>query len=381
MWATGRDHGHDQLVRDALRSLARHEPDDELVARAIAESEEATFESAVAQGMGPALASACERIGVPIPADLRGHVENARFARAASVGVLRNMTAEFDRSEIPFVVLKGIVLASVYPQPELRTFNDIDVLVEGRDLGRALDALHRIGATDINRNWGKYLEHGVAETPVWTPGIGIDLHWHVVGLERDRTGIDLDISAMIGRRRTVDVGGTDVWTLDPVDLLIHVALHAGRSGATKLVWLRDVAELVRADPPDWDLFVDRAASSGTGALIGQVLDRARCELDAEIPADVPARLCSGLLLRARRLVDARDHGGGLPTRFARGFPVVVSRRSAPDTASAVRRTLSERLSSDEHWNVGDSTGPLYWNHPSGGPNGRQKYLDFASRTG
>ena len=338
-------------------------------------------ESAIAQGTGPALASMLTEIGGVVPADLRSHVENARFARAASVGVLRRMTEEFDDHGIPFVVLKGIVLASVYPRPEVRAFNDIDVLVEGRDLGRALDALERIGARDVNRNWGNYLRHGVAETPVWTPGIGIDLHWHLVGLERERVGVELDIASMIGRRRTVDVGGLDVWTLDPTDLLLHTAVHAGRSGATKLAWLRDVRELVRAEPPDWDVLVRRSRDAGVGALVGQVLDRARCELGADVPIEVAEALCPRPLLGIRRRLDLRDRGDGLPRRFARGFPVVVSRASIVASGRAAAGVLATRVRGDQHWDVGDPEGPLYWDHPSGGSSGRQAYLEFAGRAG
>ena len=365
-------------VHRALGVLACDAGDHDLLASLPTSSLDLLVTSAMAQGLGAVVAEAMTELDIAVPDELTAHVENARFARAAWLDVIGRVDEEFSRRGIEWVALKGSVLSAMYRRPETRVFNDIDLLVNGADFGRTLDALEHIGATDINRNWGNYLQYGVAETPVWTPGIGIDLHWHVVGLARDRDSLNLDIASMLARRRWIAIDGIQVPSLDPADLLLHVALHAARSGATRLVWLRDLDALVRTEPPDWDLFVARARASGVAATVGQVLDRARHQLGASIPTNLPSRLCPSSLLRARRVIDARDLGSGLPKRFARRFPVMVSETTLTGSARSAVRLVRDRLTAEQRWGVGDADGPLYFDHPSGGDSARSDYLNYAA---
>lgn len=54
---------------------------------------------------------------------------------------LKSIAAAFDESAIPYVPLKGSVIRELYPVPELRTCNDIDVLVHEEQLEEAVQVL------------------------------------------------------------------------------------------------------------------------------------------------------------------------------------------------------------------------------------------------
>ena len=54
---------------------------------------------------------------------------------------LTRLCGEFEKAEIPFIPLKGSVLCRYYPEPWMRTSCDIDILVHGEDLERAVSAL------------------------------------------------------------------------------------------------------------------------------------------------------------------------------------------------------------------------------------------------
>ena len=48
-------------------------------------------------------------------------------------------------------------------RPELRTFNDLDLLVAADRFADSLDVLAEVGVKEINRNWVPYLRYRVGE--------------------------------------------------------------------------------------------------------------------------------------------------------------------------------------------------------------------------
>lgn len=54
---------------------------------------------------------------------------------------LENIVSLFEKEKIPFIPLKGSVLRSFYPKPEMRESCDIDILIQREDLERACKSL------------------------------------------------------------------------------------------------------------------------------------------------------------------------------------------------------------------------------------------------
>lgn len=359
----------------ALRDLAIDDPapTEELEFLLDSPAKDLLMRSSIHQGMVAALAASVDPS--LLPAEFHRRVEDARFTRLSSLHLLTRIDSALSPIGVAWAVLKGPAVASRYRRPELRTYNDLDVLVDGGRFGEAIDALVQVGFKDVNRNWGNYLRYGVAETPLIAPGTTLDLHWHVVGLERRRVGTSINPLEMLERRRTVSLGTLDIPTLDREDLLIHVALHAAQSGGTRLTWLRDIAELVRSDGPGWDVVERRVRDSGGGARIGQVLDRARWVVSAAVPESTVRSLTGATLLSARRTLDRFDRKLGLPSRFLRGLPVKMASDTVTRTVAAALRESRTRRA-EPGWDAGDPASPLYWQTETGGPNTRAEYLEY-----
>src|SRR5205807_2067762 len=119
------------------------------------------------------------------------------------IGELTAMSAALDEARIPFMVVKGPVLAEVvYPRNDLRAYGDLDV----------------------------------------------------------------DMDALFARARSVSLDGPTVLTLDSPDTLLQLALHAALSGGSKLAWLKDI-DRAAADPGlDWDEVVRRAETWRVGPV-------------------------------------------------------------------------------------------------------------------
>ena len=63
------------------------------------------------------------------------------------VALLKQIDAEFQKENIPYLIFKGTEIAKFYPVPAQRTMGDSDILVKEEDKKRACEALVRAGFT------------------------------------------------------------------------------------------------------------------------------------------------------------------------------------------------------------------------------------------
>jgi hypothetical protein len=338
------------------------------------------------QRLGTSLAVSLRSAALPVPDWLEVHRFEAATRRARIMNGLGAIAPALDRSRIPWVVLKGPITAASYAAPEQREFIDLDILVPGDRLANVLATLSEVGIDDQNRSWSAYVRFGVAEFPVFVAGAPIDLHWHLIGLGRTRERFTVDIDEILSRRSSTTIGGVDVGRLDAEDHAIHVALHAGLSGATQIGSLRDVHETVRSSDLDWDEFVSRSRRFGAAPIIGHVLDRCNTILGTPVPGEVVSRLAPRSALAMRRWLDRRPHPWGDPgTAAFSGFAVTTARSGFRDSASRATEILGERVvglaGRTGRWSAYDPDSPLFWNTQHGKTGDMTTYLDFAARQG
>lgn len=302
-----------------------------------------------------------------------------------TLGDLAVLGRALDGAGVDWLVVKGPVLAEVvYPRADLRSYNDLDVLVRGRDVGAALAAVEAAGGELLDRNWPLLRRLGVAEMLVrLRHGTLLDLHWHLLGDPAVRRRFDVPLAELRDRARPVRLGTVGARTLDPVDTLLHLGLHATLSGADRLVWLKDVERAVAASPPAWDEVVARARRWGVGPPVAVALARSAAVLGAEVPDGVPEAAAAGrswLVLAAladRVSPPARAGGRRSPSR-------VVSRAASRDTRSSaaeLARRLAAAASSDDRFATvppvadTDEASPRSARYAEGTDADRQAFLD------
>lgn len=195
---------------------------------------------------------------------------------------------------VPWVVLKGPVLyaqqvADLGPRPS----SDLDLLVDPAGLGDAVAALESAGWRVRERNWdllarapfgALHLDppQGPPERS-WREAVArppeLDLHWDLVHRPSVRRTLPIPVPPILARRRRVDVGGLVVPAPDPLDLAIHVAVHAVLGGGGSLGWWVDLHRALEVAGHDADLRarVDtlraRADASGIALPVAVALDR------------------------------------------------------------------------------------------------------------
>lgn len=111
-----------------------------------------------------------------------GHSPDALLGRldgwfAGAIASNMRVTAELetlsrllDRVGSPWAVVKGPALAELaYARPELRVYNDLDVLVHPRAFGDVVRALENAGAVLLNQNWSFLHRRGQCEASLLMP--------------------------------------------------------------------------------------------------------------------------------------------------------------------------------------------------------------------
>jgi hypothetical protein len=218
------------------------------------------------------LNATCRDLAPPAFMDrLHDHFYLNTIRNHALVEELRGILQLLARHDIPAIPYKGPVLAlTVYGDLSLRQFNDLDLMIQPQDLPRAAALLHVEG---YEQQWqftpaqqAHYLRSDCELLfSRARDNVFLDVHWALV---RSYFPLGLDYEGIWQRLRPVSIGGFEARHFAPEDLLLILCIHAGKDLWERLIWIADVAELIRAHPNlDWTLIVKEARASGARRML------------------------------------------------------------------------------------------------------------------
>ena len=195
--------------------------------------------------------------------------------------VLKNI---FESNDIPAIPYKGPTLAAaLYGDLCLRQFVDLDFLVPKQKYLEAQKLLINTGYQPPPQNnvvWERSFVHTQKR-------IGVDLHQ---GLTPDYLPVYIDFQGLWQRLEPVSIGGVDVKSFAPEDLLIVLCIQLAKDSqwtAEVLSKVCDIAELLRTYPNlDWDLVWQRCIQLGTKRILLFALYVSHKMLDAELPRSI-----------------------------------------------------------------------------------------------
>lgn len=246
--------------------------------------------------------------GVAVPPDVRAVVDASRRRQAITSlqtkADLQTLAETLDAAAMPWAVVKGPAVAgSLYPDPLLRQYVDLDVLVSRHDMAAAVALLEGTGARLLDRNWPLIAASGCGELTLrMSRGSVLDLHWTVVNDRRQRATLRVPTGDLLHATRMLDMTGTPFPALLREEQLIHLAVHAFVSGGRRLAWLTDVA-LAAGDGPDWDRVLVLARRWGVQGAVGAILQRT---IDVFPEAQIPPRVVVAALGTWRQVIRVAD---------------------------------------------------------------------------
>ncbi|MGH2747952.1 MAG: nucleotidyltransferase domain-containing protein [Actinomycetota bacterium] len=240
-------------------------------------------------------------------------LERHRGAMLWVLSIERTLVAldeAFNEAGIDYLVLKGPALArTFYPDPSLRAFGDLDLLIRGSDWERACTLLPALGFTRQHPESRPGFVDSFGKAAVHTDGTGLELDLHrrlVVG----RYGLAVDTDELFENPAWCRVGARWVRTLDDGLMFVHACMHAALGHRNpRLLPLRDVLQVAASDGIDWDAVAERVERWSLKAVVGHAVPTAAALLGAR-PAHEAASLAASLApsRRERRWLDAYTTG-------------------------------------------------------------------------
>jgi hypothetical protein len=194
-----------------------------------------------------------------------------------------------DRLGIDAIPYKGVVMSEVYyGDMALRRSGDMDLFVRKRDVGRIKSALRDLEYTTRLVIPDEVLEDYIAAGYEWTfdspagPNL-LELQW---ALQPRFYAVDFDMDGLFERAVKVTVAGRPMKTPSPEDLLLVLSVHAAKHVWGRVIWLRDIAQILQRENLDWDRVQVRTGELGIERILRVTLLLANRFLGTAIPAAI-----------------------------------------------------------------------------------------------
>jgi hypothetical protein len=209
-----------------------------------------------------------------------------------SLFLARELMRVLDRLDglgIESLPYKGLVLSETYyGDMALRQTGDLDLFARRNDVSRIKSAVRDLGYTprlSIPANAeAAYIASGYECSFDSTAGQNLlEVQW---ALQPRFYAVDFEMDGLFERAVSVEVAGQTMKTLCPEDLLIVLSLHAAKHVWGRLIWLCDIAQILKRDQLDWDSIQDRARGLGIERILHITLLLAKQFLECPIPEAV-----------------------------------------------------------------------------------------------
>ncbi|MGH9710573.1 MAG: nucleotidyltransferase domain-containing protein [Candidatus Acidiferrales bacterium] len=242
--------------------------------------------------------------------------ENALRGLFLSAELLRILD-KFRERDIQAVPYKGPVLAArAYGSPSLRQFDDLDIVTPQKFMPviyEAMDSLDYQARLPRDR---------FMEDPEAIPGEYVFVHrisGAMVELHTEWTlrhfPVRPDVEAMVRRSMVLSVDGKDVPAFLKEDDLLMLAVHGAKDFWARLIWVADIAELVKQSPSvDWESVIAEANRLKVTRMLNLGLSLAREIVGLGLPPELVNQIeADGVAKRLTRQLSAHlVSGGSLP---------------------------------------------------------------------
>ena len=233
---------------------------------------------------------------------------------------------------------KGIVLSETYyGDMALRQSGDMDLFVRKRDVVPIKSALRDLGYTTRLVIPEDAVEDYIASGYEWTfdsaagPNL-LELQW---ALQPRFYAVDFDMDRLFERAVNVTVAGRRVRTPSPEDLLLVLSLHAAKHVWGRLIWLCDIAQILKLENLNWDWVQSRSRELGIERILRVSLLLANRFLATAIPSPV-----ENVVLADRA---ARALADEIGANLARGIPAHIEQLSYFRLMMRLRERRTDRV--------------------------------------
>jgi hypothetical protein len=252
------------------------------------------------EGTAPLVERQLRGLGSLVPAWASAVLRELRLASTArhlrAVEIMAPLLLAARAEGLLVAACKGFHLAeTLYPEPGLRPYLDIDLLVAPSSWRKALDWLQQSG---FRADIGPGGREPSGRVPAWTlspvfrrDGLAVELHPNPLGLQIP----SLTETGFWSALREERIGSAPVLVPPWSHELVHAAIHAQQHSYGRLSWLVDLAEMAARPDLDWPAASRLAGEEGLGASVLHSLRIVSRCWPGSIPAAAERLFRTGLL--------------------------------------------------------------------------------------
>jgi len=197
-----------------------------------------------------------KNIPVSVRKRLANHFAEIRRSGQRMISEAAALSAALEQKGLSVIALQGLSILDLYAEPGLRPLGDMDLLARPDQKEAVKAALQERGYR---------VSGGVYPDIFYRDGLWIDLHTHVLNLERIETRTYLfprDLSALWVRAKPMFTPHSGILRPDPWDNFVLLSVHALKHGYLRILWIADL-----------NMILTHTATSSNGWY--RVIERAR----------------------------------------------------------------------------------------------------------
>lgn len=234
---------------------------------------------------------------------------------------LSRVLGALSRAGIPAIVVKGAALGAFYPDPALRLYGDIDIMVRRAHLDAAEQALNALGYRCLaSRGWWLQRFHHLPPMVNDSGGLLVELHWR---LDYEETKGRLPVEDLWARAVGWTVRDQQARRLDTVDAALYLCRHAVVQHRVRGAFrsLCDLVQLTRGwGEAEWGALSQRSQSYGLTRPVYVMLVLGKELMGLAVPEAILSTLgVSSSFPPADKLVQLlMGSSGAVPTQVSMG---------------------------------------------------------------
>jgi hypothetical protein len=199
---------------------------------------------------------------------------------------LLRIVRKFNERNVAIMPYKGPAFAQEYwGSFSARECADLDFLVLRHQVDSASRVLEELGYERVS-SIAKHLRPALIrnaseeqfqhrETKLllelqWAPAPGV-------------LSVSFDANALWSRARTINLGNAKAFAASPEDLLLLLAIHGWKHNWSRLIWVGDIAQLLRHHAMDWDLVLASAKQTRNVGVLSLALQIAHDVFGSPLP--------------------------------------------------------------------------------------------------
>jgi len=249
-------------------------------------------ETAVRHGVLPLIYRNLDRIcPKSVPQTVLSHLKHEHRATATRnlrlMAELLRVSALLEVYEVQVTSFKGPTLAiSAYDDISLREFSDLDLFVRDCDIAKAKEILladryEPANALSPRQEKRRLRVQGSYELIDRAGEVAIEIH---TAFRPKWAGFHLDPEQLLNRREWISIGGGRIACFPPAEMLLILCAHGATHDWNRLLWICDIAELLRSNPRlNWASILEASERIRNNRTLFLGLLLARNLLDATVP--------------------------------------------------------------------------------------------------